>query len=99
MAERRPLPGWPRGMMEDLAASYVGLSASLFRREWSAEPPRAPKPVQLTKGRQVWLREDLDAYLDRLAGRTQAGNDPLPAMEPEAEWDMACGGPIASALS
>lgn len=69
MAERR-LPDWPRGLREELAAEYVGLAPSTFRREVGAR--RAPRPVALTPGRQVWLREDLDAYLDRLAGRPAA---------------------------
>jgi predicted DNA-binding transcriptional regulator AlpA len=84
----RPLPDWPRGMSEYLAASYVGLGVSTFRREWSAD--RAPRPVQLTPGRQVWLREDLDAYLDRLAGWTASNRGQPAVMTPEAEWDVAC---------
>ena len=88
----RRLPDWPRGMREALAADYVGLSFSTFRREWSES--RAPAPVHLTPGRQVWLREDLDQWLDRKAGRL---NDP-DASRPQnrqddlaREWDAACG--------
>ncbi|KAA5609133.1 hypothetical protein F1189_25850 [Rhodovastum atsumiense] len=70
------MPHWPRGLSEDLAAAYVGLSSSTFRREVGAG--RAPASVRLTPGRQVWLREDLDAWLDRLAGRApaSAGTNP-----------------------
>lgn len=54
-------------MPELLAAEYVGLSVSTIgtaraRRDF-------PEPVQLTPSRIVYLREDLNAYLDRKAGR------------------------------
>ncbi|MGE0417565.1 MAG: helix-turn-helix transcriptional regulator [Acetobacteraceae bacterium] len=55
-------------MREEVAAAYVGLSASGLRGEVTRG--RLAKPVQLTPGRVVYLREDLDAYLDRQAGRT-----------------------------
>ena len=70
-------PCWhPRGLREREAAYYVGLSPSTFRRETDAG--RLPGPVSLTPGRQVWLREHLDAYLDRAAGLrvTKAWIDP-----------------------
>ncbi len=75
----QPLPGWPRGLREDLAAGYVGLSASTIR----AERARGafPAPVLLTPGRQVYLREDLDAYLDRKAGRLTPAADGRDWME------------------
>ncbi|MDR3534236.1 MAG: hypothetical protein P4L90_27185 [Rhodopila sp.] len=69
MGKEYPLPDWPRGMREPLAAAYVGLSESSLRAEVKAGKV---KPVWLTAGRQVYLREDLDAYLDRAAGRTPA---------------------------
>ena len=64
------LPNWPRGMSEPLAASYVGLSASQFRLEVGAG--RAPRPGRITERRKIWLKEDLDAYLDRVFGRTRS---------------------------
>ena len=70
MPDAPALPGWPRGLSEPLAAAYVGLGVSTFRREVDAG--RAPKPARLTPGRMVWLRDDLDAYLDRCAGRVSA---------------------------
>lgn len=70
MPDRRPIPAWPRGLREELAAEYVGLSVPTLRREVAAG--RAPKPTRLTRGRQVWLRDDLDAWLDRMAGRAPA---------------------------
>lgn len=57
------LPAWPRGLRADLAAAYVGLSESSFQRHC------AVAPVQITPGVKVWLREDLDRWLDGLAGR------------------------------
>ncbi len=69
--DRRTLPGWPRGLREELAAAYVGLSATLMRTERAAG--RFPAPVPLTAGRQVWVRDDLDAWLDQKAGRAVLG--------------------------
>lgn len=63
----RPLPGWPRGMREELAASYVGLSVSTIRAERAAG--RFPAPVSLTRGRYVYLKESLDSYLDGKSGQ------------------------------
>ncbi len=73
-------PPWPpRGLPEEQAAYYVGLSASTFRREVGAG--HAPAPVRLTAGRQVWLRDQLDAWLDQKAGRVVAS--------PPDEWPDA----------
>lgn len=66
----QPLPGWPRGLREELAAAYVGLSVSTVRA--LRHDGAFPAPVPLTRGRQVFLRDDLDAWLDRKAGRTMA---------------------------
>lgn len=60
---------WPRGMRSEVAASYVGLSEGVFLREVSLG--NIPKATWLTDGRKVWLREGLDAYLDRKAGIKQ----------------------------
>ena len=94
------LPGWPRGMREALAAAYVGLSFSTFRREW--REGRAPGPVRLTAGRQVWLRDDLDRWLDRKAGRPKHTDVFSPRRGLDAlvgEWDAACGDPGGPAVS
>ena len=53
-----------RCLREDDAATYVSLSVTAFRREWEAG--RAPPPVKLTEGRQGWVIEALDAYVNRL---------------------------------
>jgi predicted DNA-binding transcriptional regulator AlpA len=73
---RDALPGWPRGLREDWAAAYVGISSALLRSEMKAG--RFPAPIQLTVGRIAWLRDDLDAWLDRKAGRV--------AQDDSAEW-------------
>lgn len=62
----RPLPGWPRGLREDLAAQYVGLSVSSIRTLRGRGD--FPAPVSLTRGRLVFLRDQLDAWLDQKAG-------------------------------
>jgi predicted DNA-binding transcriptional regulator AlpA len=61
------LPDWPRGLSEPLAAAYVGLSPASFRKFYNAG--EAPKPIHFPGKRIAWLRDDLDAWLDQLAGR------------------------------
>jgi predicted DNA-binding transcriptional regulator AlpA len=56
--------GWPRGLSAELAAEYVGLSASTIRRLADF-----PQPHNLTPGRLVWAREELDAWFDRKIGK------------------------------
>jgi predicted DNA-binding transcriptional regulator AlpA len=82
------LPDWPLGLSEALAAAYLGISASLFRREWEAR--RMPQPIRLTRGRQVWHRQQLTAWLDAKAG---VANSPQPRTDHTLvdEWDQACG--------
>ena len=62
MTARPPLPGWPRGMPEWMAAGYVGLSETMLRQQ-------DIKRTWLTDGRMVYLREHLDAWLDAKDGR------------------------------
>jgi len=77
------LPGWPRGLSEDLAAAYVGLSKTTFRTLWAGGD--IPNPVKLSTKRQVWYKEALDEWLDRKAGIT-------PASAPTTnEWLVAIG--------
>lgn len=68
------LPHWPRGLRCELAAGYLGISPSLFRQ--LVDAGKLPRPVAISPGRQVWLREDLDASLDRLAGRAPGVAEP-----------------------
>jgi predicted DNA-binding transcriptional regulator AlpA len=60
-------------MREDIAAAYVGLSVSTIRNERHAG--RFPAPVSLTPGRIVYLKEDLDSYLDARSGRATHSPD------------------------
>lgn len=80
---------WPRGLRERDAAEYVGLSATVFRQ---VVKPVVPA-TRLTPGRIVWLREKLDAWLDRVDGAVPTGN---PAPDPETQHDPD---PIAAALA
>jgi hypothetical protein len=66
------LPGWPPVLNEVLAAAYLSLSPSAFRR---AVVPSVP-PIHLTPGRVGWLRADLDRWLAIQAGR-DAGSSSL----------------------
>lgn len=60
------MPGWPRALRAELAAAYVGVSrATLHELVRRAE---APRPTYLTPGIPVWLRDQLDAWLDARAG-------------------------------
>jgi predicted DNA-binding transcriptional regulator AlpA len=88
MRDHSPLPGWPRGLREEMAADYVGLSKGTFRTEVGAG--RAPAPIRITPGRIIWLRDALDKWLDDLAGKPGAGPD-RPAAVAVSEWDAACG--------
>lgn len=63
---RTKLPGWPRGLREDWAAAYVGLSVTSFRAVTKSD---GVPVVWLTARHRVYLLEDLDAWLDRKAGR------------------------------
>jgi predicted DNA-binding transcriptional regulator AlpA len=72
MSDCAGLPGWPRALREEWAAAYVGMSASLFRTAVASEV----SPVRLSKTRVAWLREDLDAWLDRRAGRVAGSTEP-----------------------
>lgn len=63
---------WPRGMPAEAAAEYCGIGAGTLHTY-------GPKPVTIGQKRKVWLREDLDAWLDRLAGKKPAsGEEPNP---------------------
>lgn len=79
----RFMPDWPRGMPAALAAAYCGIGTQTLAQN-------GPKPIRIGKKRQVWLREDLDAWLDRLAGRgpTSTANEWL-----IQEWPELSAGP------
>lgn len=60
------------------AASYLGISETSFRSIAKKEIP----PVQISEKRQVWLIEDLDAYLATRSGRASP--------QQTNEWDFLC---------
>ncbi len=68
---RIPYGAWPRGLGEDQAAPYVGVSQNKFRAEVKAG--LWPKPE--TRGsRKIWDRHRLDEAWDR---RHETDGDPL----------------------
>lgn len=68
MPRRDLIPdAWPRGMRDVVAAAYLGLGLTTFHG--LAKTEGFPKAHWPTDGCKIWLREDLDAWLDRLAGR------------------------------
>lgn len=60
-AERAALPDWPRLMGIDLAAEYLGIGETTFRALGIV-------PIHIGR-RQVWDRQSLDLFADRLAGQ------------------------------
>ena len=55
-----------RAYRSQIAAEYLGIGYSTFWR-YTKEIADFPKPVSLTPGRtgmKVWLKEELDAWLD-----------------------------------
>jgi predicted DNA-binding transcriptional regulator AlpA len=72
-----------RALSKPLAAQYVGLSVSTFCKH--VRRGEAPRPVRFPGKRVVWLRDDLDKWLDRLAGKVNlSGQTTNP-------WDEADG--------
>lgn len=70
MAGHEGFGAWPRCMPIGMAAVYVGLSSTTvekLRREGDF-----PKAIALTPGRNGYLKEDLDAWLDKRAGKTRS---------------------------
>ncbi len=65
-----PLPFTPRALRAELAALYVGVSESWWLA--AVKAGEAPAAIYLTPRLPVWLREDLDAWLDARAGRAAA---------------------------
>lgn len=81
------MPAWQRALSQPLAAAYTGLSEGSFRSYVMKEVP----PVRLSKKRIAWLREDLDAWLDRKAGKDPAETG-RPGPSAAALWDRALDG-------
>lgn len=70
MSDAPALPAWPRVLSDDLAARYVGLSASTFARLVAAGT--APPPIRLSPGRIGWDRYALDRWVDQQAAGAAA---------------------------
>lgn len=73
----------PRGLRAEEAARYCGISRSSLHA--LVARGQAPRPVHPTPGIAIWLREDLDRWLDGLAGR------PAPSPQPVNSWDALLG--------
>ncbi|MGS0647987.1 helix-turn-helix transcriptional regulator [Komagataeibacter melomenusus] len=74
----------PRGLRLEQAATYVGLSATTFLAQVAPDVP----PVRLTVKRKVWLRDDLDRWLDARAGRAPSAG----ASRSQDEYEKMMGG-------
>lgn len=79
MADAPTLPDWPAAMGDALAASYVGLGATLFRQVMERDQVA---PLRPTAGRKLWRRKDLDRWLDRQAGDVPASEEDNPWHRP-----------------
>jgi predicted DNA-binding transcriptional regulator AlpA len=60
----------PRGMTVKEAAAYCGIRPTGLRA--LVRIGEAPKSIPMGKRARVWLREDLDAWLDRLSEKVVA---------------------------
>jgi hypothetical protein len=67
LQKKLTIHGWPRAMPVDLAARYIGLAPKTLRNRLCR---RAENPFPVKRRRQggkvIFLKEDLDAYLDHL---------------------------------
>ena len=74
--DRNTLPDWPRLMREEMAAAYLGISASMLRE-------RGPASKHIGRC-AVWDRRELDRWADAL-GTESTDPQPLDQSEREAE--------------
>ena len=71
-------PAWvPRGLPAPAAAYYIGFSVTSFRAHVAPVVPA----VRISPGRLVWLREDLDRWLDGRRGSLPAPENLDPFLE------------------
>ncbi|MBB4268196.1 helix-turn-helix transcriptional regulator [Roseospira visakhapatnamensis] len=61
------MPYWPYALNVEQAAAYVSLSETAFLTAMKED--EAPQPVWLTPRRKVWLRADLEKWVDVKAGK------------------------------
>jgi predicted DNA-binding transcriptional regulator AlpA len=71
MTRREPLPIEPRGLRREVAAAYIGVSATKFAQ--MVEDGRMPRPTQID-GCVVWDRRKLDEAFDKLSDNEQSRN-------------------------
>lgn len=65
MSKRVNPPHWPRRMQLPVAAAYLGVSGSKLDRGWREGEYPAPRK----DGENcLWLKDELDDYIDRWAG-------------------------------
>jgi hypothetical protein len=86
-------PDWPASMREETAAAYLDISPSTFRARVAPAVPG----FWLTEGCRAWLREDLDAYRLRRAGRIVV--DQAPGVEQPSPPEDSQDDPIAAGLA
>lgn len=65
MKQKEPLPGWPRGLSRELAASYIGVSIGLF--DEMVRDGRMPPATHINR-RLVWDIRLIDRAFEGLAG-------------------------------
>ncbi|KFD27099.1 MULTISPECIES: helix-turn-helix transcriptional regulator [Sphingobium] len=65
-------PFWPRMLKKASVCAYLELSAAEIEREIAGG--RLPHPVVLGNSLH-WSRAEIDAYLERLTGETDAPDD------------------------
>jgi len=77
---------WPRAMPAETAAEYCGIGITMLRRT-------GPAPVRIGEKRLVWMKEDLDKWLDRLAGRetVSADDEPWPVDNGSSDAALSSG--------
>lgn len=71
------MPDWPARMGEDMAALYLGVSATTLRERVKART--YPQPVR-EGGRLLWSRRQLDRYVDSQFGIEQGDKS-------DSTWD------------
>ena len=79
------LPDWPAAMRAKRAASYLDVSATWFMKHIAP----ALSPIRPSRAVVLYLRRDLDEWLDRQAGGGQAYLDPKAAIHAHIQKTLA----------
>lgn len=77
----------PRGLQREIAAKYVGISATKF--DQLVQEGRMPQPKRVD-GRKVWDRHALDLAFDALPDECPGGGDRFDD-GPASDWDEHLG--------